>query len=125
MKKLLHYLQTDQSGSMFVYLFYLSTMILFFTFTMITHLENEQSMSVLEIELLHLNMIHQQAYQSVLNNFSELELSAEHEYAFPNGHAQVRFNRISEAEINMIVTAIREPPYQKVKRYILKLEPGQ
>lgn len=123
MRKLLRYLHNDQTGTMFVYLFYLSTIILLFTIAIITQLENEQTISTLEIEQLQLNMIHQQTYQTIINDLDEIDLSKTYTYVYPNGHALVTFKPVSEAYFNMTITATREPPYQKIKAYQLKISP--
>lgn len=121
MKRLLRYLHNNQSGSMFVYLFYLATILLLFTTAIISHLENEQSIATLEIEQLQLNMIHQQTYQSVINDWVEINLAETLNFTFPNGDASVTFLQIEPNYIDMIITAIREPPYQKKKKYSLKI----
>lgn len=121
MKRLLHYLHNNQSGSMFIYLFYLATILLLFTTAIINHLVNEQSIATLEIEQLQLNMIHQQTYQSIINDWEEINIAEALNFTFPNGNASVRFKQIEPDYIEMTITAFREPPYQKKKSYPLKI----
>ncbi|HHU19494.1 MAG TPA: hypothetical protein GXZ58_04505 [Bacilli bacterium] len=121
MKKLLRYLVNDQTGTTFVYLFYLSTIILLFTIAIITQLENEQKISRLEIEQLQLNMIHQQTYQTIINDWDQIDHSETYTYVYPNGRAKVSFKLDNEAFYKMTITATREAPYQKIKTYQLEL----
>lgn len=121
MKRLLRYLHNNQSGSIFVYLFYLATILLLFTTALISHLENEQMIATLEIEQLQLNMIHQQTYQSVVNDWNNINVAETLNFTFPNGDASVTFKQTEPNYIEMTITANREPPYQKKKTYPLKI----
>ncbi|WP_440895846.1 hypothetical protein ACS127_15045 [Amphibacillus sp. Q70] len=119
MKKLLQNLKNNQNGSMFIYLFYLATLLLLMSLVMINQFQNEQKITAMEIEHLHLDMLHQQTYQTLMNNWEDIDPSKKLTFQFPNGKANVVF-KDEENWISIIITAIREPSYRKIKTYQLK-----
>lgn len=122
MKKLLHYFKNDENGSVFIYLFFLATLLIFITFTLLFQLEKNQEISQLDIEQLHLDMIHQLTYQTVIDQSSDIDLSVDLSYSFPIGKAKVTFGAKNNGYVSIRITAFREPSFQKVKSYHVKLE---
>lgn len=86
---------------------------------MINQLQNEQKITAMEIEHLHLDMLHQQTYQTLMNNWEEIDQSEKLTFQFPNGEANVAFKDEDDC-ISIIITAIREPSHRKIKTYQLK-----
>src|SRR5690625_1129234 len=89
MKKILRHSIGNQEGSMFLYLFYFLITILALLLILFQQLQTEQTLSVLELEHMQLEMIHQQAYQSLM---IELENGVPEEsliYNFPTGWAKL------------------------------------
>jgi|SRR5699024_6361458 len=122
MKKLLRYLKNEQSGSVFIYLFFIATLALFITTALTYQLENKRKISELEIEHLQLDMLHQQTYQRLINDWENIDRTISHNYTFPNGQTKVSFNDSAENKVEISISATREPPFQKVRTYQLNKE---
>jgi len=119
MKKILRHSIGNQEGSMFLYLFYFLITILALMLILFQQLQTEQTLSVLELEHMQLEMIHQQAYQSLM---IELENGVPEEsliYNFPNGWAKINIVDKHNDYYDVTILAYREPPYEKIKEYKL------
>lgn len=120
MKKSLQSLINNQTGSIFIYLFYLATLLSIISLVTINQFQNEHKITAMEIEHFHLDMLHQQTYQTLMNSWEEIDHAEHLDYKFPNGETKVVFKDENPNYLTIVITAIREPPYQRVKTYQLK-----
>lgn len=120
MKKSLQNIIRNQNGSLFVYLYFLLTLLLILIFSLFTRLQTEQRLAVLEVEHLQLEMIHQQTYQTLINNWDLIDQEITPLLSFHNGVGRVIIDDQDDDFYQVRIIAIREPSHRRTKTYYLE-----
>lgn len=107
MKKLL-YITKSQNGFIFIYVTFLTALILLVTFTSITLYVTDKQLTYVQLEQIELETLHQMAFR---------EAKDEGVYYYPNGYVTVEVNRTDGNQTVYILNAFTHDGNQKTRVY--------